>query len=629
VITHFFQLDRYTKKRIHDLPVLFGYGLFGQVIYYDHYSRVINGVKETWPDTVIRIIEGIFSIRKDWYIKTGVRWDEGHMQYLAAEMAIALQKLKWSPAGRGVWAMGTSLIYDRGAMPLYNCAYTDLHHVEDVCWMMDALMNGVGVSGGLNEPLVVQMGPKDVYYYRVPDCREGWVHSVRLLLQHYLERRVLPHFDYSALRGPGMPLKTFGGTSSGPGPLIKLHDRIHDLFANECATWADLANIVGCCVVAGNIRRSAEMLIGPLDDEFINLKDYDINGYRSDWGWMSNNTVRLRESSDFESINLAFETSGEIPGFVNLKNLPKGRLRDEQCVPDSAVGLNPCGEIPLENREVCNVAETYPTRCLDVGDWLMACKYACFYASTVTLLPTQQPSTNAVVVRNRRIGVGIVDYNTWRNWLGQPQTIRALRSGYNIIKMWNQKYAAEAGIPASLRLTTIKPGGTMPKLAGCIGGIGYNESPFILRRKRVQEGSELEGRLRAAGVPCEKDYYSDNTVVFEFPVYTGEEYNPGLWEQAMNLVTVQREWADNAVSNTLTYTDDDDLVNVVGNILPMVKSLSLLKRSSGGYPQMPEEPITKHQYEKRRAAIGKIDFTGYGNDATEADRFCSGDKCNV
>lgn len=112
-------------------------------------------------------------------------------------------------------------------------------------------------------------------------------------------------------------------------------------------------------------------------------------------------------------------------------------------------------EIPLEHREVCNVAETLPTMCPMIEDWLDACEYATFYCSTVALLPTHQPSTNRVVARNRRIGVSIIDVSGWKEEFGVSKLTRYMRDGYKLIRKVNKRLADEAGVPESIRVTTI------------------------------------------------------------------------------------------------------------------------------------------------------------------------------
>src|SRR5207249_2121989 len=106
----------------------------------------------------------------------------------------------------------------------------------------------------LQEPLV----------YKVPDSREGWVESLKLLIDYYLvpgSRRVI--FDYSGIRPAGTPLKTFGGTSAGSGPLREMHEELEKVFQNNygkpfgCRAINDISCIIAKAVVSGNIRRSS------------------------------------------------------------------------------------------------------------------------------------------------------------------------------------------------------------------------------------------------------------------------------------------------------------------------------------------------------------------------------------
>jgi ribonucleoside-triphosphate reductase (thioredoxin) len=639
-VEHFFHLDHATKLELQSWPTSFGYGFFGELIYYDHYSRVINGKKERWADTVIRVIEGIFSIRKDYYIKNRIAWDETAMQHRAIVMAKDLHSLKWSPSGRGLWAMGTELMYTRGAMALYNCALSCTDNIiEDLCWTMDSLMFGAGVTVRMTQKPVLNNGSQESNTYKIPDTREGWVHSVRLQLQHYLAGGRSYSFDYSSIRAKGLPLKIFGGTASGAGPLIELHANIDYVFYLWMAgaisselLLADLVNLIGCCVVTGNIRRSAEMIINGVNSAIRDYKNYNVNTYREPWGYMSNNSYSLESPRDFEVVDRRLD-SGEHPGYVNGVNLQYGRLRHgDNCRIDNAVGVNPCGEIPLEDKEVCNVAETFPTRCEGIQEWLRQVNNATFYTSTVALLPTHQPVTNATIRKNRRIGVSIVDYVGWGCRHGNAKIIRAMRDGYNVARITNTQLANEAGVPESLRVTTVKPGGTIPKLAGCNPGISYANGRYIIRRKRVAKDSAIADILKRAGIPWEDDVVSAGTLVFEFPMDTKHTFTkPSLWQQAANLVTVQREWADNAVSNTLWYEPEEREVvpTVAANIMPVVKSVSFMERDIMAYKQMPEEEISMMEYSRRLGELSHIDLHAAVKEDGSGEQYCTGETCSV
>ena len=637
------------------IPVIFGWpeSGFGEMIYYKHYSRLIRDElgfpigQENWYDTCERVINGVFTIRKDWYLRNHIKWDEERWQHYAHKMYESMVRMEWLPPGRGLWAMGADFIYERGSMALFNCAYTQLRNENDFAWLMDCLMHGVGVGFTPTREGLKLYDPTFTFTFNVPDTREGWVELIYRTLYAFARGTGLPKPDVSDIRPKGSPIKTFGGTASGPGPLLELYNKIIDLSyryirgeIDEVVYKTDIANLIGVCVVSGNVRRSAEICIGDIDDPvFMDLKDYNKYPERAGWGWMSNNSVRLSKDSDFESLDLIAlaNTKGYDVGYINMRNLPYGRLnnRRDDCRRDNAIGFNPCGEIPLEHREICNLAETLPTRCPDEEAWFCACEFATFYCSTVNLLPTHQPSTNSVINRNRRIGVSIVDYTGWKEYTNVATITRNLRHGYHRIKSFNASLADEAGIPPSIRLTTVKPGGTVPKLAGRTSGASHPTFRYIIRRVTFGEHQPIFKYLKDAGIPYEKSVYTDNSYVFEFPLALGPA-SPAteisIWEQAMNVVLLQREWADNAVSNTLYFHPDEasELESVLSAIAPLTKSVSLLQHTQQGmFKQMPEEGITQDEYRKRLEKIPEIDWSQfYGGDG-EDEKYCTGDSCEV
>lgn len=486
-VENYFILNDDYVDSLNTIEPQFGYNGYGEIVYYRTYSRkkpkdeieAASGNRDTWTgqenwhDTVQRVVNGTFSIRKDHYIKNHVPWNEDRWQNYALGFATSLLLMEWIPPGRGLWAMGTPFVYERGSMALYNCAFTNLtseNLADDLEWLMDSLMVGVGVGWYAERTLLDTAPTRGTYIYIIEDSRESWAKSVGLLVQAYLTGGRLPIFDYSRIREKGLPIRGFGGLASGPAPLQKLHKQISGAFDRYRTTSnydvvqlkSDLANMIGCCVVAGNVRRSAEIGLGWVDDPvFKDLKDYDKYPERAEYGWMSNNTVMFETPEHFDLIGdvaSRVPIRGE-PGAANLRNFKKGRLNGKKSFKrDPARGANPCGEITLEHRETCNVVETVPTNCKSVERWYRACEYATFYASTVSLLPTHQDSTNAVVTRNRRIGVGIIDYTGWVAKEGQHKVIRYLRKGYDIVATTNRSCNAEAGVPEAIKKTTIKPG---------------------------------------------------------------------------------------------------------------------------------------------------------------------------
>jgi ribonucleoside-diphosphate reductase alpha chain len=512
---------------------------------------------------------------------------------------------------------------------------------------MDSLMCGVGVGwSAQNLALDHVSRPHDsVYTYVIPDTREGWVESVRLLLASYENKSETVDFDYSLIRPYGSPIKGFGGVASGPDPLKKLHDRIRTYYAAYLDGTADLTrfvadvvNAIGACVVAGNVRRSAQLNLGSVrNDTFLSLKDYNKYPERAEIGWMSNNSVELRDHDDFAQVPNLVErilSNGE-PGILNMVNIQKyGRYGDE--LVDTATGTNPCSEATLESNELCCLVEIFPTRCETAEEFYKACELATFYASTISLLPTHQEAANAVITRNHRIGVSVSGVADWFDNAGASTVVTLMRKGYRIVEETNRRLAREAGVPESIRKTVVKPSGTVSLLAGVSSGMHYPPFTRYIRRMRAGEGTPLVPILMAAGVPYEPDAYSDNTLTFEFPVQSRAKRSQrdlSVWQKAAMVMLLQRHWADQMVSNTLTFdpkTEGKQLEDLLAFSLPFVKSLSLLPDTDeGAYTQMPYEPITLKEYERRNAEIKEIDWTAFSGSDGQDSRYCSNDSCEI
>lgn len=704
-VNNFFNLNDEHSDYLLGLVPKFGYDGFGEVVYNRTYSRKLHDQsQEQWADTVIRVINGTFSIRKDWYTKNMIEWNEDHWQKIAFAMSKSMFHMHWLPPGRGLWAMGTEFIYQRGSMALYNCAATVLGNNErfanDIDWMMDCLMCGVGVGFQPVRDDLRAYKPVGTFIYDIDDTREDWAHATKLLIQAFtVPGSKLPVFRYHRIRVAGLPIKGFGGKSSGSGPLIQLHQFIIECFHRYMTQMdydvvrlkTDIANQVGCCVVAGNVRRSAEIAIGKISDPvFKDLKDYDKYPDRQAYGYMSNNTVGLETDEDFDSLGEIARRviiRGE-PGVLNLKNFPYGRIGSKYPVrEDKAFLLNPCGEIPLEDKETCNICETAPTVCPTPKDWYNACAYGSLYCSSVSLLPTHRPETNRVVARNRRIGVGLVDYTNWVSRDGQHKVIKQLRHGYEVVRKINKQVNEEAGVPEAIRVTTVKPGGTVPKLIGKVSGCGYPTFNHTKRRFNVPVNHPLIKVLDEAGLPYELNVHDPNSRVYEWPLL--QEGTPAdqvsIWEQAMNLITLQREWADNAVSNTIYFRpkwklvknysmadevakakelfnesfetethkvvfsvnyftketevneyvfdpnhEENIIEKVLSVIVPLIKSASLLPHSAkGAYKQMPEEGITEEEYLDRKIKLRPLDWSLFTDSDGEDERYCSGPSCEL
>lgn len=371
-VTTRFNLDPETCEELGRMTPEFGYNGLGLVVFQRTYSRIKeDGTNEDWKDVVIRVIEGVMTIRKDHMLRNCLRFVDDEWQEYASKMAISMFKMEWLPPGRGLWMMGTKYSRERGGMSLYNCSACctseDLVHSAE--WTMDCLMNGVGVGFNTEWRGTATIPDKtDSFEYVIDDSREGWVGSLIALLCSYIPSKMYkkcqyPTFDYSLIRAEGEPIAGFGGTSSGYAPLEKLHKRVEgylDCFCNgvivvddkpkkygHTRLIADIFNAIGACVVAGNVRRSAQIMLGdPEDEEFLNLKNWEVNPERSDVAWMSNNSIVLKANQNFKDFSNIPEIAKRIrdngePGMINLHNIQNfGRIGKP--MKDEATLVNPC-----------------------------------------------------------------------------------------------------------------------------------------------------------------------------------------------------------------------------------------------------------------------------------------------
>lgn len=638
----------------------------GEITFLRTYSRLKeDGTKETWTDVCRRVIEGMYSIQKDWAKSSRLPFNDNKAQKSAQEAFDRLFHLKWTPPGRGLWMMGTPLVNEqRNSAALQNCSFistnemTKANPARPFAFLMEASMLGVGVgfdNKGADKGFSIHE-PKTEQVFQIPDTREGWVESTALLINSFLKtEQPLWEFDYSIIRPAGVPIKTFGGTAAGPEPLVKLHQSIRKLFAGRegqpltRTDIADIGNLIGVAVVSGNVRRSAELLIGRIDDEdFLNLKNADVfperNSYDSGnpgWAWMSNNSVEVNVGDDLEPITQAIARNGE-PGVVWMDTTRKyGRLADAPNNKDwRAAGYNPCAEQSLESFECCTLVEVYLNRHSDMDDFKRTLKFAYLYAKTVTLVPTHWEETNAIMQRNRRIGTGISGIANFSDVHGLPALREWMDQGYEKVQYYDTKYSEWLGVRESIKTTTVKPSGTVSILAGESPGVHWTPGgKYFLRAIRFANSDPMLPLFKMGNYRVEPASESPKTtsVVF-FPIQsTAEraERDVSIFEKVALAATAQRYWSDNSVSVTVTF-DPDTEAHFVGTVLKMydgqLKSVSFLPSGNHTYPQMPYTQITEDEYTSYTTQLFAIDLTGvYAGMAADAagEAYCTTDACEV
>tara|TARA_R110000824_G_scaffold39325_6_gene119043 strand:- start:5766 stop:7733 length:1968 start_codon:yes stop_codon:yes gene_type:complete len=629
------------------------WGPLGYVTFKRTYSRRLSefdpdavGTEEWWQ-TCRRVIEGMFDIQKEHVVRLGLEWSDQKAQRTAKEAYDRLFNLKWTPPGRGLWMMGTKFVTERTGAALFNCAFRSTSDLSTkggyiFGWIMDALMVGVGVGfdtkGAGTITIEEPQYTNDTFI--IDDSREGWVNSVQILLDGFLSGAKVPKFDYSAIRPLGALIHGFGGTSSGPDPLVELHANLKELFVDKVGELitsvdiVDIENLIGRCVVSGNVRRSAALALGAHEDtHYLEMKNDQEKLYHHRWG--SNNSYNAPVGMDYTWHANQTQENGE-PGTIWLENARAyGRFKDGINYDDAeVVGFNPCVEQSLHNAELCCLVETFPAKHEDYEDYLRTLKCAYLYGKTVTLVNTHWPETNAKMLKNRRIGLsqsGIVQAFKKH---GRRVMLDWCDNAYDYVKELDTEYANWLCVPKSIKMTSIKPSGTVSLLNGSTPGIHFPEDEYYIRRIRFSNISPVLAALQESGYTIEDDAYSPNTSVVEFPVkeehFTKGKRDVSMWEQLEIAAQYQHYWADNAVSVTVTFTNEEapHIKSALELYETRLKAVSFLKVSDTGYKQAPYEPITKEKYEEMKKVIKPLQRieTDEGGSGT---KYCDGDSCTI
>ena len=667
-----FRLSEDFVNKYNNTPAPFGFSdagsnSLGEITFIRTYSRVKeDGTKERWHEVCRRVIEGMYSVQKNHAKDNRLPWNDNKAQKSAQEAYQRMFELKWTPPGRGLWAFGTPMTMERrNSASLQNCAMVSTRDIDRndpgalFAWVMDALMLGIGVGFdtiGQEKQMPIYAPTEPVSIYEIPDTREGWVESLRMLINSFLrQNQPIQEFDYSLIRPLGAPIKGFGGVASGPAPLIDLHTRIRNVIGSRAGevldsrAIVDLVNLIGTCVVSGNVRRSATLALGsPGDEDFINLKNGEVfperNSYDSEkpgWAWMSNNSISATVGTKYEDYVNLIADNGE-PGFIWLDVARDyGRLADAPDYKDSRVmGFNPCAEQPLESYELCTLVEVHLNRHESKDDFLKTLKFAYLYGKTVTLMPTHWQQTNGIMQRNRRIGTSLTGIAAFADENGLPTTREWMDDGYQKIRHYDHQYSEWLCVRESVRVTTVKPSGSVSLLSGATPGVHWGPGgEFYLRAIRFGNTDPMLHLFKAAGYKIETDLVSANTQVVYFPVASGHkraEKQVSLFEKIGLAATAQKYWSDNGVSVTLSF-DKEEETKFIAPALHMyegqLKAVSFLPMGNKTYPQQPYTEITREEYNAYVGTIGKIDWSaiydGKDNLDAESEKYCSTDACEI
>jgi len=626
--------------------------LYRQFIYYRTYSRFNDdlGRRETWEETVDRYMNFMKKNLANRYTVPSLKSEYDLTEEEFSEIRDAILSQQVMPSMRLMWAAGAPA--ERCNIAGYNCSYLAVESFRDIAETLYLLCSGTGVGFSVEKesieklPIISKQKKIPSKYMIIEDSKEGWADALLEGLTTWASGEDIV-FDYSAIRPGGARLKTMGGRASGPQPLIDLLDMSREIVLARQGQKLrsidvhDIMTKVGDIVVSGGVRRSAMISLSDLDDpDMQHAKDgrfWEENPHRA----LANNSAVYNEKPTKERFAeewaaLRASNSGE-RGIFNrgsLKNqVPKRRwekwvsldatLPLESRSPNKnnvlvPVGCNPCGEIVLLPKQLCNlteiVARTDDTdRSLEKKARIAAILGT--FQSTLTDFKYLSDKWRRNCEAERLLGVSITgqwDSETVR----EPSVLRRMRE---IAIKTNEEYSVRMNVTPSTAVTTGKPSGTVSQLVNASSGLHTRFAQYYIRRVRITGSDPLFKMLKDQGVPYSSEVGQDpltaHTFVLEFPVASPEgvktNEDHSAISQLKHWLNVKQNWTEHNPSCTVFIKEHewDEVRDWVWDHWDSVGGLSFLPFVDHVYEKAPFEAITKEKYDELVGKMPKIDFS--------------------
>lgn len=624
----------------------------GNFVFYRTYSRYLRekGRREYWWETVRRAVE---------YNTSLVATSREEAQKLFENVF----NLKQFLSGRTFW-VGNTPVAKYYPMANYNCSFQIIDSFEAFKDLFYLLMIGSGVGARVlksdvekipkirtkyelihkdytpveeicrEDSTSLKFYDKDTVEITVGDSKEGWVqalsHFFSIISDHDYRKVQRVIIDYSHVRPKGEKLKTFGGTASGHESLKNMFrkiDRVIKVRGEEEGQRAklksidclDIVNIIGENVVVGGVRRTAEMVIIDPDDK--DTLDAKTNLYKNvDGKWivnndlihrqMSNNSIYYTERPNREKLKWQLEKmrySGE-PGWINSEAASKRR--------PNMNGVNPCGEILLDSKGVCNLttvnvfAFVNEDKSLDKKALLEAQRLSARAGYRMTCVELELPHWDEVQQRDKLLGCSLTGWQDMVNATNMSiqEQAKLLRDLRDTAKEAAREYAKELGQNEPLLVTTVKPEGTLSQLPTVSSGVHYSHSPYFIRRIRVSSHDPLSKVCEELEYPIfaevGQEWETCMTKVIEFPVKAPEgktKYDVTALEQLENYKLFMENYVDHNCSITVSVRNEEweEVEEWVWNNWDEVVALSFLPLDDSFYELLPYEAITEEEYNRR------------------------------
>jgi len=607
--------------------------------------------RETWGETVDRY----FSFMTN-HLKQNYNYIPN--EKLVAELKEFVFERNVMPSMRAVMTSGAAL--ERDNVAGYNCAFLPVDSPRSFDETMYVLMCGTGVGFSVEYkyinklPAVPESLEKSTTVITVEDSKQGWAKAYRELLA-LLWSGQIPAIDVSKVRPAGARLKTMGGRSSGPQPLINLFDFTIAKFKN--ATGRNLKPIechdimckIGEVVVVGGVRRSAMISLS-------NINDIEMAQAKSGNWWeqspqraLSNNSVAYSRKPEMEQFiaewkSLYDSKSGE-RGIYNVAAAQAQAAKFGRRDPDIHYGTNPCSEIILRPYQFCNLSEVVLRENDTKKDIQRKVELATIlgtWQSTLTDFKYLRKIWKDNTEEERLLGVSLTGQFGHKFMSGKEDLIALeafLMTLREKAREVNKEESGKIGIPESAAITCVKPSGTVSQLVGVSSGMHPWHSPYYVRTVRGSKGDPISTFLKEVGIPVEDDFMKPNeTYVFSFPVKAPEGAivrNDLTAIDHLNIWLVyQRAWCEHKPSITVSVKEDEwmEVGAWVYKNFDEVSGISFLPHSEHTYKQAPYQEISKEEYEdlvaKMPSNIRWEDLSFYETEdgtSTNATLACSSD----
>ena len=575
-----------------------------------------EGRRETWGETVDRYFTFMTN-----HLKTNHNYIPN--EKLVAELKEFVFERNVMPSMRSVMTSGPAL--ERDNVAGYNCAFLPVDSPRSFDETMYILMCGTGVGFSVEYkyinklPSVPELLEKSTTVITVEDSKQGWAKAYRELLA-LLWSGQIPAIDVSKVRPAGARLKTMGGRSSGPQPLVNLFDFTIAKFKNatgralkpiECH---DIMCKIGEVVVVGGVRRSAMISLSNINDiEMAQAKSgnwWEANTQRA----LSNNSVAYSRKPEMEQFiaewkSLYDSKSGE-RGIYNVAAAQAQAAKYGRRDPDIHYGTNPCSEIILRPYQFCNLSEVVLRENDTKKDIQRKVELATIlgtWQSTLTDFKYLRKIWKDNTEEERLLGVSLTGQFGHKFMSGKEDLVSLeafLMNLREIARAKNKDEAEKIGIPESAAITCVKPSGTVSQLVGVSSGMHAWHSPYYIRTVRGSKGDPISTFLKEVGIPVEDDVMKPNdTYVFSFPVKAPEGAivrNDLTAIEHLNIWLVyQRAWCEHKPSITVSVKEDEwmEVGAWVYKHFDEVSGISFLPHSDHSYKQAPYQEVTKEEYE--------------------------------